>query len=136
MNWQSLANTWNITMVSDHYKIYKLTITRYKSRLALAKAIRYFAPDLPFALIPKIVDNLEKEPFIVEQCAEKPDLIAKLLDDVAFYSYEEIFIEPDYSCVPPWERIEYKQAKSWYDTLPEEDRKRIDILVSGNVPWG
>lgn len=123
-------------MVSDHYKFYKLTITRCKNRGGLARVIRSFRQEIPVPMAFKIVDNLETDPFIIETTNENPSRIAKMLDDVAVYSYDEIFIEPDYSCKPPWERAEYKQAKSWYDTLPEEDRKKIDILIRGNVAWG
>jgi hypothetical protein len=117
------------------YKLYNLTITRCKNRIGLAKVIRSFHKEIPVPMAFKIVDNLETNPFVIETINEDPIRITKMLDDVAVYSYDEIFIEPDYSCIPPWERVEYKQAKAWYDTLPEEDRQKIDILINGNAPW-
>jgi len=114
--------------------MYKLTLTKAKTRLGLAKAIRSFI-DLPFAEVPKVVDGLQLEPFTIEHQYASPEMIQKIFGDVAEYTYQEHeeYKEQEYA---PWDRKEYIDARNWYHSLPQEDKDKIDILVRGvSVPF-
>jgi hypothetical protein len=114
--------------------MYKLTITKSLDRKGLVKALRNMFVDLSLSECFKIIDNL---PFVNEEMWSESNTITNILEAHCIFSYEDISPPYDYSaCKPPWEQPEYISAKNWYDTLPEEDRTKIDILVRGNVAWG
>lgn len=76
---------------------------------------------------------LEKEDMYLED-----DNVKQLLGAHCEYTYSRVPLASwgDHDCRPPWDTPEYIEAENWYKTLPEDDRKKIDILVKGNVPWG
>jgi len=115
-------------------KLYKLTITKVSDRKGLANSLRdlYCLASVSERL--KIVDNL---PFVDDKLYTEPSHIEKVLSKYCEYYYEEIpFPGNENACTPPWESPQYLEAKKWYNTLSENDRRKIDILVQANVPWG
>lgn len=115
-------------------KLMKLTITKVSDRVGLAHSLKDLYCELSASERLKIVDNL---PFIDDNLYTEPDHIKKILDAFCEYTYKQIpFPGNENVCTPPWESPEYISAKNWYNTLPEEQRQKIDILVAANIPWG
>lgn len=117
----------------DNMRLYRLTISKYLDRKGLAIALKkIFTTTSPAELL-KIVDNL---PYINEDMWTEKDLINSILSGHCEFVYEQIpFPGNSDPNAPPWESPEYFKAKFWYDNLPEEDRKKVDILRRASMPW-
>ena len=116
--------------------MYKLTVTKCMSRLGLAKVIRTLKPELPFGEIPRIIEGLAVENYVLEDRLESSRDIDHMLIGIAEFTYVENPIEPGSEYVPFEERIEYKQAKQWYDTLSPEHKENVTILIGASAPRG
>lgn len=110
-----------------------LKITKVLDKIKLVKALNEIFPNMPF-----------KERFTIVKClpfesnsfyGEKK--INNLLSDCAEYTYtlseNELRNQKEYEEYLA-DLKEYQAAKLWYDKLPLEDQKKIDILIASNVP--
>ena len=108
----------------------KLVITKYTDKLGLIKAIR----DIYYTLsLKEGVDLVTNLPFQDEDMYMSEAELKEKLGKYAEYTYQPAASENP--CAPPWERQDYIDAKAWYNSLPEEDRRKIDVLTRASMPW-
>jgi len=113
--------------------LHRLTISKVKDKKQLAVALRKLYPTLSVIGALNIVNNL---PFVDENMWTEEYTVGQDLSICCEFTYERIpFPGNENVSTPPWESPEYISAKNWYHTLSEDDRKKIDILVRGNVAW-
>jgi hypothetical protein len=108
----------------------KLVITEVVNRPAFVKAIGDIYYTLSFR---ERVDMCDKLPFQDEDMYMAEEELKNKLGTSAIYTYQIAASNDLYA--PPWEQQDYIDARAWYNTLPEEDRKKIDTLVRGSMPW-
>jgi len=115
--------------------MYKLIITKVLDRKGLAYNLKKIYPKMSVAERLMITDNItDGVPFIDNLYIESLS-IENILTTCCQYTYELIPPSDNKNFfTPPWEKPEYIAAKKWYDTLSEEDRKKIDILARANLP--
>lgn len=117
---------------SVKYKPHKLTITAVLNRTAFIKAIDGIFGQLSLSERMKLADNISPfRPHTRDDMLATEELIDSRLAGVCEYTYELI---PD-QYAPPWEQPEYLAAVKWYNTLSDEDKKKVDILKAASGPW-
>lgn len=109
----------------------KLIITEVLDKPACVKAIRDIYYTLSFR---ERVEMCDKLPFQDEDMYMSEAELKSKLANCATYTYQQVPSENPFA--PPWEQQDYIDAKAWYNSLPEEDRKKIDVLTRANMPWG
>jgi fructose-1,6-bisphosphatase len=116
----------------------KITFTKVSNRnkfiIALREMYLSYNVHKPLKDCVDIYNDISTRPFCIEDCVHSADDLYELFGDCADYKLARM--PATYACHPPWETQEYINAEEWYKTLPEEDRKKIDILVKANIPWG
>lgn len=113
---------------SMKYKPHKLTITKVLNRTAFVKAIDGVFGQLSLSERMKLADSM---PYVDDTMMAEESFIENRLSGVCEFSYE--LIPQPYA--PPWEQPEYIAAQKWYNTLSDEDKKKVDILKAASGPW-
>ena len=105
----------------------KAVITKLLNKAKFIMAIRELHSDLSLQERKDIAENLHnKNEFYVYG----KDHAAALFADNAEYFIAESEWEQEYRL----RRLEYEEAEKWYHNLPEEDRKKVDLLIQSNCP--
>lgn len=108
----------------------KLIINKVTNKVSFILAIRDVYPFLSLIERSRIIDNL---PFIDEDMYMSFEELQRKIGNYAEYTYQ--LADGEDINLAPWERQEYLDSMCWYNSLSEEDKKRIDILVRANIPW-
>lgn len=107
-----------------------LIIHKYSDRMKLIKILRKWYSNLPLQKVLSIVDNLPFE----DNDFYFPKDEGSELDGIAEYSlYEGVSFENKW--IAPWETTAYLDAKKWYDSLTDENKNKVDILVAANIAY-
>lgn len=107
----------------------RLTITRVVNRFKLLLALRKFNPKFSLQEIAEIADNLpySQRMFYTKDALDA--LFGEAAEFVLEKDQEDVELEKSFD-----EAKDYIEARKWYDSLPESDRSKIDVLILGSVP--
>jgi len=122
---------------SDYFSItkMKITITKIIDRVRLLYLLRSHLVDegLTFK---QLIDRIDNLPYSITSDLDIKE-IESILGEVAIFSIEKDYPEyvGDPRFCPPWQQPNYIAARKWYDSLPEEDKEKVKILIRGSGPW-
>lgn len=111
----------------------KLVIQKCDNKILFAKSLRQLHPIYKQLQLRDIIDLADKLPLIIERIESSPREILDLFGSFCEYTYSE---DDKESAILLYESEEYKAAMEWYQTLSDEDKNKIDILISGSRPRG
>jgi len=111
----------------------KLTIAKCNNRILFTKALRSIDSLYKSFSLQDIIDKLNNLPFVIENIDIDYNKAYQLFGDCCEFELESDSTINSY--LAPWESEEYNDAMHWYNSLSEQDRNRVDVLVNVNLHY-